>query len=163
MNDSLMAWSVRFAYSLIPVCVAVGSMVFGNSILEAIGEGSSTYLYLAVIFAVEICIEYAFQADGASLGTRSLWILELMLATILWIIVVFTRINAANAPSGQVPWSFIATTSVGVLLSYFVIRTHRRFSKDVSQQISKNQAMQIDQLEKKKPTKGKVGGKNFRV
>ncbi len=165
MDYILKGWTIKLLYSLIPAGVSVVTAFFGNPVLQALGEGYSTFLYLVVLLSLEVVVLSVSQTEEVSSVDILSNAMPLLIVTIIWILFLWARVITANGPNGQVPWLLYGVSAVGIVSSYFIIRNHLEFTQlqNISRDVRRNEKKQIAKLEKKGPARVRIRGKSVDV
>ncbi len=126
MDEMFRDWMARIIISLVPVIVALSSIVLGNPLLDAVGEGSATFAYLLVLLSSENVVLFAAQSEKSTTEPLMWQVMYVIFAMVLWMLLILVRVAARVNSLGQIPLNFIAVVGLCLALSAFVLRTHRR-------------------------------------
>jgi hypothetical protein len=165
VEDPLKAWWSRIGISVVPVFVTLGTVVFGSSIPNALGEGFSTLLYLVVILSTEIVVSFPFQTEESTIGSRALDVLLLFVVSVIWVAFVYARALFESASSLQLLLAVLAIGVASVYPSYEILKKHQENAAfwNVSKKIETNQETPVAQLTENKPTEATQDGKKINV
>jgi hypothetical protein len=164
MQDSLKVWWSRIGISSIPVFLTLATILFGNPVINALGEGYSTFLYLVVILSTEIVIVLPLQRDESP-GDRSLNVMLLLFVVVMWAAFVFTRVFL-ESPGGGLPLLVMFLLAImSVFPAYFVAKKHHENAAylNVSGEVLRNEEASVTKLEESKPVEAIVGGEKIAV
>ncbi len=125
-SEALRAWTSRLIISLVPVIVSLVSIAIGNSWLDAAGEGSATFAYLLVLIGSENVVMSASEREEGSSEPVMWEVMLVILAMVLWMLLIFIRVQARVASLSEPPVSLYAVAIVSVILSFLVLRPHSR-------------------------------------
>ena len=153
---------------MVPVGVAIITVLFGNSLLEALGEAYSVFLYFVVILAVEIDTIFTLRKDMRGLERSSGGALPVVVAVTLWILFVVSSAITGNSPT-SLPYSLIIIAGLGFFASYWVMKTHRKGTieqyeqeRNIAGETKENEKKEFDRL-KKEPKNPRVGKRKLDV
>ncbi len=156
--NPLQGWRDRVTFSLIPVVVAVGTVLYHNSLVVAAGDGYSTFLYFMIILAVELETVFTVKTKGGPIRTM----LILVPAVIIWTAFVFSRVAADSDPT-QFPTTLLILALLGLPLSYWILKAHAEKSRrqfqatgDISRVIVDREKERVSRF-KKDVRKSKIG------
>jgi len=125
-SEALRAWTSRLIISLVPVIVSLVSIAIGNSWLDAAGEGSATFAYLLVLIGSENVVMSASEREEGSSEPVMWEVMLVILAMVLWMLLIFIRVQARVASLSEPPVSLYAVAIVSVILSFLVLKPHSR-------------------------------------
>ncbi len=158
MDEMFRDWMARIIISLVPVIVALSSIVLGNPLLDAVGEGSATFAYLLVLLSSENVVLFAAQSEKSTTEPLMWQVMYVIFAMVLWMLLILVRVAARVNSLGQIPLNFIAVVGLCLALSAFVLRTHRRlYGLDTALRIELNK-QRFEERVQGNPTQVTVGG-----
>jgi hypothetical protein len=165
MNDAVTGWTFRFLISVMPVGVLFATALAGNPVLDAFGEGYSILLYLVVTLSAEVAIYYWFLTDAPAAGDETKNIFMLILIVLLWAAFVFARVYAAVLPNQESYFLVLLAFVASAIPSFFVVRTHRDVmtTSRLPSVMNQRRDEEVTELNKEKPTSGRIGDDNVNV
>ena len=161
MDETLRGWLARTVISLVPVAVAPATIAFGNPPVEALGEGIAIFVYLLVVLSSENVVLFASQHDESSLVALTWQVMLIILSMVLWMFLVFVRVQARVSSSSLVIFLLGSLTGIAILVSFFILRTHRDvYGQDVALKI-RTEGERLEKRVEGKPDEVSLGGKKI--
>jgi hypothetical protein len=135
----------------------------GNPLTDAVGEAAATFVYLLVLLSSENIVWFAWRGGGVSSEGVMYHVMLVILAMVLWMLLLPVRVQVRLDSSGSFPWIFYAIAIAAMVLSYFVLKNHRRFYDwDIEEKMRRDEERRRSKVEGR-PTEVAIGGEKIEL